>query len=401
MFSALKLRTFRIYWFGMVVSLIGTWIQQIAQSWLVFELTHSGFFLGLVGFFSFLPMFFFSLFGGVFADRFHKRNLLLITQFFFMILAFILAYLTSKGIIEVWHIIAISLLNGLVMAFDAPTRQSIVAELVGREHLSNAVALNTAAFHTTRIIGPAFAGILVGVIGMSGCFYLNGFSFLAVIAALLFIKIESRSANNNSSIKSDMIYALRYIWQDKFIKSLIYIISIPSLFGVWYVILMPIFAHDILGMDIKGLGILMSCNAFGAVLAALSLARLGDSKNKVKLLVFCSIFFSIFLCIFSFSKNVILSSLLLVALGYTSIMAVAIINTLLQLNVADQIRGRVMSIFMIAFAGLVPFGNLLAGIFTHFVGASLAVFFGGIICFGSLLILLLKENIISELKSKL
>src|SRR3989338_1590012 len=191
MFSSLKFKNFRIYWFGMFVSLIGTWIQYTAQSWLTFELTKSAFLLGVVGFLSSIPVFLLSLFAGVLADRVNKRNILIATQVAFMLLAFLLAVLTQMKTITAFQIMVIALLNGIVMAFDAPSRQAVVVELVGREHVFNAVALNSVSFNSSRLIGPALAGVLVATIGMSGCFYINGISFFAVIIALFLIKVHN------------------------------------------------------------------------------------------------------------------------------------------------------------------------------------------------------------------
>ncbi|MBI4972971.1 MAG: MFS transporter, partial [Candidatus Omnitrophica bacterium] len=258
MFSSLKVREFRIYWLGMFVSLVGTWIQTIAQSWLVFQLTHSAFLLGVVGFLGFIPVFILSLFGGVVADRFNRRNTLLFTQSAFMLLAFLLAISTQLRLITPRQIMLFAVLNGIVMAFDAPSRQSVVVDLVGKAQLLNAIALNSIAFNSSRIIGPALAGILIASIGMSGCFYVNGISFLAVIIALLLIKINhSVSENKNTNFSKDLIVGLNFIKNNLTILILIVMVGVTSLFGISYVILMPVFASDILKAGAKGLGILM------------------------------------------------------------------------------------------------------------------------------------------------
>jgi MFS family permease len=381
MFSSLNVRSFRVYWLGMLVSLIGTWIQQVALSWLVFELTNSVLLLGIVGFLGSIPILVLSLFGGILADRLNKRNILITTQVIFMCLAFTLAILTQLKLITPYQIMAIAVLNGVVMAFDAPARQSIVIELVGKANLFNAIALNSVAFNSSRIIGPALAGILVAGIGMSGCFYINGISFLAVIVALYSI----RTGHLHIPVKSqgafrDLIDGLNFIRNNRLILALIGIVGVVSLFGVAHVVLMPVFANDILNVGIKGLGVLMSAAGAGALFGALILARLGDFKYKGKLLISSAMAFSLSLVVFSLSKNYFLSIFALILVGFSSVTAIALVNTLLQTKVEDRFRGRVMSVFMITFAGMMPFGNLIAGGLAHTMGVSFAVMFGGIIC---------------------
>jgi MFS family permease len=381
MFASLKIKTFRIYWLGMLVSLIGTWIQSVAQSWLVFQLTNSVFLLGLVGFLSSIPVFFLSLFGGVAADRVNKRTILLFTQSAFMVLAFILGALTQFKLITPGQIMLIAVLNGIVMAFDAPSRQAIVVELVGREHLLNAIALNSAAFNSSRFIGPALAGILIAIIGMSGCFYVNGISFLAVIAALLLIKINNAPKRQSKSVfVKDLMEGVRFIKAHQIILILITMVGVTSLFGVSYVILMPIFANDILKVGAKGLGALMSAAGLGALVGALLLARLGDFKHKGRLLTLCCLTFSISLILFGWSKSYLFSLFILVLIGWASVFATSLVNTLLQGLAPDEFRGRVMSAFMFTFAGIMPFGNLIAGSLSAVWGVSLTVMLSGIIC---------------------
>lgn len=365
----------------MFVSLIGTWIQSTAQSWLTFELTKSAFLLGVVGFLSSIPVFLLSLFAGVLADRVNKRNILIATQVAFMLLAFLLAVLTQMKMITAFQIMVIALLNGIVMAFDAPSRQAVVVELVGRDHVFNAVALNSVSFNSSRLIGPALAGVLVATIGMSGCFYINGISFFAVIIALFLIKVHNhvRIDRNKSPLK-DLREGLVFIKNNPTILVLISMVGIVSLFGIAYIILMPIFASDILQSGVKGLGLLMSASGFGALIGALILARLGDFKFKGRLLVSSTLVFSVSLAIFSLSKDMLFSLIALMLVGASSVTAIALINTILQTIVPDEFRGRVMSVFMLTFAGLMPFGNLLAGTLSEMLGVSLVVTASGIIC---------------------
>jgi MFS family permease len=381
MFSSLKIRDFRIYWAGMLVSLIGTWIQSVSQSWLVFQLTNSAFLLGLVGFLSAIPMFFLTAFAGVVADRVNKRAILLVTQNIFMVLAFALGLLTQLQIVQTWHIMVIALLNGAVMAFDAPSRQAMVVELVGKKHLMNAIALNSAAFNSARIIGPALGGVFVAVIGMSGCFYLNGVSFLAVIFALLSIRNRHipREPQTGSWV-SEVRDALRYIRAHRQVLLLLVIMGIMSLFGLSYIILMPLFAERVLHTGIRGLGALMSAAGCGALLAALLLARRGDFPRKGRLLAASSLVFGAALTAFACSHTVWLSLALLMLVGWGAVTTSSLINTLLQATVPDHIRGRIMSAFLFTFAGLMPFGNLLGGWLAHQWGVSAAVAASGLIC---------------------
>jgi MFS family permease len=353
----------------------------MAQSWLVFRLTNSAFLLGVVGFLSSIPIFLLSLFGGVVADRMNKKSILIFTQSAFMVLAFILAFFTQIKIITPLQIMLIAVINGIVMAFDAPSRQAVVVELVGREHLLNAIALSSVAFNSSRIIGPALAGILLAVVGTSGCFYLNGISFLAVIIALFLIKTNNGPKRNfKSTLIKDLFEGLRLIKNNRPIFILITMVGITSLFGISYVILMPVFANDILKVGAKGLGILMSAAGIGALIAGLLLARLGDFKHKGRFLVLSSIVFSFSLILFSMSKSYLSSITTLILVGYSSVIVTSLINTMLQTMVSDEFRGRVMSAFMFTFAGILPFGNLMAGILSQALGVSLTVMLGGIIC---------------------
>jgi len=365
----------------MLVSLIGSWIQTMAQSWLVFQITNSAFLLGLVGFLGSIPVFFLSLFAGVLADRVNKRKILIVTQCVFMFLAFLLAVLTQLKWITASQIMAIALLNGIVMAFDAPTRQAIVVELSGKQHLFNAIVLNSVAFNSSRIIGPALAGILVAVAGMSGCFYVNGISFLAVIVALFLIRVENEKVikKKNHALK-DLKEGLVFIKNNRDILILISMVGVVSLFGVSYMILMPVFAEQVLKVGIKGLGMLMSFSGLGALAGALTLARLGNFKYKGRLLNFSALIFSFALIVFSLSKIYLLSLITLALIGATGVTSIALVNTVIQTKVGDEFRGRVMSIFMLTFAGFLPFGNLIAGSMAQRLGASTCVLISGIIC---------------------
>jgi len=371
---------------------------MVAQSWLVFRLTNSTFLMGVVGFLSFMPIFLLTLFGGAVADRVNKRSILLFTQNAFMALAFLLAVLTQLKLVAVWHIIVIALLNGAVMAFDAPSRQAVVIELVGRKHLLNAVALNSAAFNAACTIGPALAGILIAVIGMSGCFYINAVTFLPLIFALLVIKTQHPQRQARAkSLGADVLEGLLFVKRNRGVLILISMVGVTSLFGICYILLMPVFANDIFNAGARGLGILMSASGLGAVVAALSLARLGDIRHKGRVLIFSALIFSVFLMLFAFSRVFLFSLLVLFFIGWASVTAVSLINTLLQTIVPDEIRGRMMSVFMFIFAGIMPFGNLLAGSAAALLGVSLTVFLGGLLCFGFFSVINLVYNDVRNL----
>ena len=296
-------------------------------------------------------------------------------------LALLLGLLTQARLITPFQIMAIALLNGIVMAFDAPSRQAMVVELVGRQNLSNAIALNSVAFNSSRIIGPALAGVFVSAIGMSGCFYLNGISFVPLIAALLIIRTQRSSApvRNNSALR-DLKQGFIFLKGNRLILLLIAIVGITSLFGISYAILMPVFANDILKVGIKGMGLLMAGAGLGALIGALTLAHLGDFRSKGRFLFWCGMVFSFSLVLFGLSRVYLLSFISLIFLGGSSVSSVALINTLLQTRVPDEFRGRVMGVFMLTFAGLTPFGNLISGALAEAFGAPFSLMTGGIIC---------------------
>ncbi|MCM8799576.1 MAG: MFS transporter [Candidatus Omnitrophica bacterium] len=382
MFPALKIKSFRLYWLGMSVSLVGTWIQIIAQSWLVFQLTGSSFLLGLVGFLGTIPIFLFSLLGGLIADRFNKRNILIITQGLFMILAFLLGALTQFRIINPFQIMILVTLNGVVMAFDGPSRQAIVVEMVGNKNLLNAIALNSISFNASRVIGPALAGILASLLGLSGCFYINAISFLAVLSSLFLVRLDKNKfyQNKKSLQLQELKQCFIFIKNNHYIILLISIVAVLSIFGFSYNVLMPVFADNVLKVGLNGLGILMSANGLGALLAGLFLAKLGDFKKKETLLKVSCFLFSIFLILFSISRIYPFCIFLLIFMGASSLMIVALVNTLLQIQVGDNLRGRLMGIFMLILVGFMPFGNLLGGWLSYRLGISSALFLGGVIC---------------------
>lgn len=379
-FRSLRHRNFRLFWFGQMISLIGTWMQSMAQGWLVLRLSNSPFLLGVVGAFASLPVFFFSLPAGVLADRVKKRKLLILTQIGAMILAFILALFTFTGLVRVWHVMILALCLGLVNAFDMPTRQSFVKEMVGKEDLLNAIALNSFIFNAARILGPAAAGILISVAGEAGCFFANGLSFLAVIAGLLLMRMQDLVyASNSNSFLVGFKQGVSYVKANKRVLALIILVSTMSIFGFSYAVLMPVFARDIIKAGPSGLGFLMSAIGIGAITAGLGLAS-RKAEEKLKYMQAGIVIFFISVFAFSFSNIFPLSLLLLVATGWGMISVVATCNTMLQEIIPDELRGRVMSFFTMMFMGTMPLGSFLAGTLGQTFGVIWTVRIGSLLC---------------------
>lgn len=359
-------------------------MQIAAQGWLVYRLTDSAFYLGLVGFARYSPVLLFSLFGGVFADRFPKRQLVIFTQTVAMIQALLLAILTFTGTVQIWHIIVLSALLGLVNAFDTPARQSFIVEMVGKEDLMNAIALNSSVFNASRIVGPVAAGVLVPTLGEAGCFFLNGLSFLAVLMSLLRMDAGSLSPAPfeaaNGSVWRDLREGLHYARRDTVILTLLALVSISSVFALPYSTLMPAFARDVLGLGATGYGALLAAVGVGALSGALFLASWGSHFPKGRLFTVGNLLFPLSLIAFSFSRAFVLSALLLVLAGFGFILQNAMANTLLQTTAKEGFRGRVMSMHTVAFIGLSPVGDLQAGAMAHFWSVPLVVGLGASVC---------------------
>ncbi len=364
----------------------------MAQGWLVLRLSNSPFLLGVVGAFASLPVFFFSLPAGVLADRVKKRKILIYTQTGAMILAFILAFLTFAGLVKVWHVMLLALCLGMVNAFDMPTRQSFVKEMVGKEDLLNAIALNSFIFNAARILGPAAAGILISLAGEAGCFFANGLSYLAVIAGLLLMRMQDLVfPRNQHSFLTSLKQGISYVRGNKRVLALILMVSAMSIFGFSYAVLMPVFARDIIKAGPSGLGFLMAAIGIGAIIAGLGLAsRKGEEKLKYMQAGVYVFFISVFA--FSFSHLLPLSLLLLVATGWGMISIVATCNTLLQEIIPDEMRGRVMSFFTMMFMGTMPLGSFIAGTLGQTLGVIWAVRIGSLLCI-SISLLLFKRFI--------
>lgn len=387
-FAALKYHNYRLWFSGQLVSLFGTWMQATAQGYLVFQLTQSPVYLGYVGFAAGVPAWLFTLYGGVIADRMSRRTLMLITQTAMMLLAFVLAGLVFASLVQPWQIVTLAFLLGVANAFDGPARLAFVVELVDREDLTNAIALNATMFNLATATGPAMAGLTYALIGPAWCFLLNGLSFLAVIWALLRMKLPPpKSVAKRGSTWADLAEGLRYILREPAIRTLIGLIGMTSMFGISFATLFPAWAVDVLGGDATTNGLLQSARGLGALLSALMLAALGRSRFKGKLLTLGTIAFPLLLLLFTFMRSLPLALLVLVGTGMAVILIMNIANALVQGLVPDALRGRVMSVYSMTFFGCMPLGALWVGAVAEYASAPTAMIIGALVslAFGVLL----------------
>jgi MFS family permease len=383
---ALKYRNFQLFFAGQLISLIGTWMQSVAQSWLVYRLTGSSLLLGLVGFAGQFPVLLAAPFGGIVADRYNRRNVVIGTQIASMILALVLAVLTLTNAISITEIFILAGLLGVVNGFDVPARQSFLVEMVGREDLINAIALNSSMFNGARIIGPAIAGILVAKIGEGWCFFANGVSYIAVIVGLFLMRVPARTERPTGSPITHVIEGFRFIRRTEPIRALLLLLGLVSLVAMPYTVLMPIFADRILHGGARGLGILMGATGVGALLGALTLAARTGVHGLGKWVTFACAGFSITLMAFALSRNFWLSAALLVPVGFCMMLEMSSSNTLIQAMVPDQLRGRVMAVYSMMLMGMAPFGALLGGALADRLGAPLTVLMGAVACLGGAMI---------------
>lgn len=379
-FRALRNRNFQLFFAGQFISLTGTWMQSVAQSWLVYRLTGSVVLLGLIGFASQIPVFLIAPFGGAVADRYDRQKILVITQTSAMITAFVLAILTLTGNIEVWHLFVLAVCFGLANAFDIPTRQAFVVDMVGRENLLNAIALNSSMFNGARIVGPAIAGILVALVGEGWCFLGNAVSYTAVITGILLMKITPVIRERTGSTLSNIAEGFSFVAHNAPIRTLLLLLGLVSLMGMPYAVLMPIFADKILGGGSDTLGYLMGASGTGALIAALILASRKHVFGLGRWVAFASGGLGISLILFSFSNMIWLSLLLLIPVGFSMMTQMSSSNTLIQAMVPDELRGRVMSVYSMMFMGMAPLGALMAGSLAGILGAQYTVAIGGVAC---------------------
>ncbi|MGH7596535.1 MAG: MFS transporter [bacterium] len=382
MFRALRHRNYRLYFFGQFFSLSGTWIQNVAQSWLVYELTHSPFWLGLVGFLNFLPLSLFSIFAGSIADRVSKHRMLLILQIPPMLLAFLFAILIWTNTLSVGWICVLAFAFGMVNAFDIPVRQSFVVELVGKDDLANGIALNSATFNMARLLGPAIGGIIIATLGAGWCLFLNGVSYIATIWALNAMHFEKKSppSQEHAPIVHSLREVLLYIRQTRPVYGLLILVGAVTIFGWSFWILMPVFASQILQGGAIALGKLMSAGGVGALGSALLVAGFSHRFLPRRLVFSGVIVFVAGIIGFALSKALWLSLVMIAIAGFGLILFYINANSALQRRVPDHLRGRMMGVYALAFGGLSPFGNLLIGYFADKIGAPAAVVIGAAIC---------------------
>ncbi|AFZ25968.1 arabinose efflux permease family protein [Cylindrospermum stagnale PCC 7417] len=379
---AFRSRNYQLFFAGQGISLIGTWMTQLATIWLVYHLTNSPLMLGIVGFTGQIPSFFLAPFGGVFVDRFSRYRTLIGTQILAMIQSLALAGLALTGVIQVWHIIALSLFQGFINAFDAPARQAFVPELVERrDDLANAIAINSTMINGARLIGPAIGGLLIAGIGVGYCFLVDGLSYIAVIASLLAMKIQPQQipvtgGNVWEKIKEGFLYSFRF----PPIRSILLLSALVSFMGMQYMIFIPIFADKVLHSGAEAQGYLMAASGVGALGGGIYLTTRQTVVGLGKLLASAPAILGIGLIAFSFSRFLPVSLCAMLFVGLGSILQIASANTILQTIVEDDKRGRVMSLYGMAFLGMIPLGNLFGGILANYIGTSNTLIIDGLAC---------------------
>ncbi len=406
MFRALRHRNFLLFWSGAFLSNTGTWMQAVAQGWLVLQLSNSPFWLGLDAFMATAPGLVFTLAGGVFADLVDRRKLLIYSQIIAGFAALTLGTLVVTGVVKVWMILALSFVTGSCMSIAGPSYLALVFDLVGRDDLANAIALNSTQFQLARALGPVCAGIGFKVFGLAGCFFANGLSFAAVVTGLAMVRYDEHNKPNLASDRSikdrrafvqDLVEGFRYVGRRPRVSMLLTISAVTSLFGAPYISMTPVFARDIFHLGETGLALLMGMAGAGALFGALFLAYLGDFRRKGWFVLGGDFAFAICLVVFSLSTNIKVSLIFLFALGFAIVGSVAVTNTLLQKLVTDEMRGRVMSMFMLSFIGAMPIGNLVAGTASYRFGAPHTLAAGGTIIAVFVAVIMLRSPKLREL----
>jgi len=379
---ALRNRNYRLFFTGQGLSLIGTWMQSVAMSWLVYRLTNSSLYLGVVGFSSQIPIFIAAPFGGVFADKLDRKRILLVTQFLSMLQAVVVTALAITGAIQTWHIVILSLLLGIINGFDMPTRQAFVCELVDNpDDLPNAIALNSLIFNGARLIGPPIAGLLIAFAGEGICFLINAISFVPVLIAFAAMKIKPINIpRDNGPLLAGLKDGIGYAFGFVPIKVILILLAFIGLVAMPYAVLLPVFARDILAGDSKTLGFLMAASGVGATIGALFLASQKTVTRFSSIIVSSMCIFAVGVIVFSMSRTLWFSMIMMTLIGSGLIVLIVSINTLLQTIVDDNKRGRTMSLYSMAFIGMAPFGSLLAGTAAHSIGAPLTVQLCGVLC---------------------
>ena len=390
---ALHYRNYRFFFIGQLISLVGTWMQTIAQSWLVYGLTGSSLLLGTVGFASQIPIFLLAFMGGAAADRFNRHRVVIATQSASMVLAFILAFLTLTRTIRVEHVIVLAVLLGIVNALDIPTRNAFIVTLVDKKDFINAIALNSTIFNGARVAGPAIAGLLIAGIGEGWCFFANAVSYIAVIAGLLMMKVDktesvTRERMDFSSLREGIDYARRV----RPILYLLLFIAMASVFGMPYSVLMPVFAKTVLHGNAGTQGFMMGCTGLGALIGSMVLASRSGVKGLERFAAYQGAVFGASLILFSLSKTLWLSAIFLVPVGFSLMSLMACSNTLIQSMTPDRLRGRMMGLHVMMFMGMTPFGSIFSGAVADHIGAPLTVLIGGAVCLAGAIVFYVKQR---------
>jgi MFS family permease len=385
MFRALSHRNYRLFWSGAFLSNTGTWMQAVAQGWLVFQLTNSPFWLGMDAFMATAPGIVLTLAGGVFADLMDRRRLLIYTQIVSGIAALVLGALVVTNVVHVWMILALSFVTGACLSIAGPSYQAITFDLVGREDVANAVALNSAQFQLSRVLGPVFAGLGFRAFGLAGCFFANGLSFVAVVVALSMVRFgrsgdaQAPAIRERGAFMQDLLDGFRYVRKRPRVSMLLVISAVTSMFGAPYLSMTPVYARDIFHLGETGLAVMMGTAGAGAFFGALILTWLGDFRRKGLSVLGGAFAFGACLICFALSTHLIVSLVFLFGMGLAIVLSVAVTNTLLQQLVTNEMRGRVMSMFMLSFIGAMPIGNLIAGLASHRFGVPHTLATGGLI----------------------
>jgi MFS family permease len=378
-FRALRYRNYRLFVAGQIVSLVGTWMQNVAQAWLVYRLTRSEFLLGVTWFCMHVPVFALGPLGGLASDRYSRYRLVVFTQVLSMFQAFALAALTLTGKVEVWHVLVLAAVLGTINAFDMPARQSLIVELTSKNDLLNAISLNSAIFNAARVVGPALAGFLVAVLGEGACFLLNAVSFLAVIACLLAMRMPPFIRQLQDSPWAHLVDGFRYAYGNPTVKAMLAMMAAATISGMPALVLMPFFADDIFGKGSAGLGALMGAMGVGAVVGTLVLARETRVGGLPRVILLSATMMGLSFAIFAFSPSFYLSLAIMPAIGFSVMRQMASANTLIQSSIPDHYRGRVMALYSMTVVGLGPFGSLAAGAMAQVYGARLTVFAGSVL----------------------
>jgi len=397
-FRALANKNYRLFFIGQSISLVGTWMQQVAMSWLVYRLTGSALWLGLVGFLGQAPAFFLTPFAGVLADRYRRHRILIVTQILALLQAVILFWLVATNTIALWHVIVLSVLFGLINSFDIPARHAFTIEMIDKkEDLSNAIALNSSMVNLARLIGPSVAGVIIASFGESLCFLVNALSYVAVIIALFVMKMKSQAVvSDRISVLEHLKEGFTYAFGFAPIRYILFLLGLVSLMGVPYQVLMPIFAKDIFKGGPATLGFLMSMAGIGALMGAIYLAGRKTVLGLGKIIGIAAIIFGLGLALFAHSTSLWVSFAIVCVAGFAMMVQMAASNTVLQTIVEEDKRGRIMSFYTMAFMGTTPFGALLAGGLAHKIGAPYTLMIGGICCMIGGIVFLQKLPVIRE-----